>query len=151
MIALHKCVSWFELFLRWVMWPMGLMFNLRLYRWTNFVIFILNLEFVRKGLLNNFNNVMDEMESNIFEDTFQLCGLKTNSMEKIEGKSRKDRAFNFLMTVMLSDVYVLAFKKALIARELGYLMEMHEEVQDIPMEDSNTGRFIYIKKFHWYE
>ena len=111
----------------------------------------MNVEFVRKGLLHNFNDVIDEMESNIFEDTFQLCGLKTNSMEKIEGKSRKDRAFNFLMTVMLSDVYVLAFKKALIARELGYLMEMHEEVQDIPMEDSNTGRFIYIKKFHWYE
>ena len=126
---------------------MGLMFNLQLYRWTNFVIFILNVEFVRKGLLHNFNDVIDEMESNIFEDTFQLCGLKTNSMEKIEGKSRKDRAFNFLMTVMLSDVYVLAFKKALIARDLEHLIEMQEIGQSIPMEESNTGRLIYIKKF----
>ena len=129
------------------MWPMGLMFNLQLYRWTNFVIFFLNVEFVRKGLLHNFNDVIDEMESNIFEDTFQLCGLKTNSMEKIEGKSRKDRAFNFLMTVMLSDVYVLAFKKALIARDLEHLIEMQEIGQGIPMEESNKGRLIYIKKF----
>ena len=95
--------------------------------------------------------MFDEMESNIFEDIFQLCGLKTNSMEKIEGKSPKDRAFNFLMTVMLSDVYVLAFKKALIARDLEHLIKMHEEVQDIPMEESNTGRFIYVRKFSWYE
>nr|XP_022322180.1 uncharacterized protein LOC111123845 isoform X1 [Crassostrea virginica] len=97
-------------------------------------------EFVRKGLLHNFKDVIDEMESNIFEDTFQLCGLKTNSMEKIEGKSRKDRAFNFLMTVMLSDVYVLAFKKALIARDLEHLIEMQEIGQGIPMEESNKGQ-----------
>ena len=97
-------------------------------------------------MLNKFSEVIDEMESNIYQDTFQQCGLEEDSLEKIVGKSRKERALNFLMTVMANDVYVLALKNVLLTRNLGDLFKMQKEGQEMPMEKSNTGRFICIQK-----
>jgi hypothetical protein len=83
--------------------------------------------------------VVDEMESSIMEDTLKRCGV--DSAEKFSpglGKSRKERAYSFLVSVMLNDIYVLALRDVLMQRELSELFDLQEEVELF------AGKFLYV-------
>lgn len=88
--------------------------------------FTLISEKVRLGLLSKFAEAVDEIESSHMEETFELCGIDKNSVNFISsesGKSRKDRALQFLTYVLLSDAYVLCIEKVLNDRGLTWLLE----------------------------
>ncbi|XP_065932831.1 uncharacterized protein [Magallana gigas] len=83
-------------------------------------------EKVRLGLLSKFAEAVDEIESSHMEETFELCGIDKDSVNFISsesGKSRKDRALQFLTYVLLNDAYVLGIEKVLNDRGLTWLLE----------------------------
>nr|XP_034301175.1 uncharacterized protein LOC117681324 isoform X4 [Crassostrea gigas] len=83
-------------------------------------------EKVRLGLLSKFAEAVDEIESSHMEETFELCGIDKHSVNFISsesGKSRKDRALQFLTYVLLNDAYVLGIEKVLNDRGLNWLLE----------------------------
>nr|XP_034301188.1 heat shock 70 kDa protein 12A-like [Crassostrea gigas] len=83
-------------------------------------------EKVRLGLLSKFAEAVDEIESSHMEETFELCGIDKHSVNFISsesGKSRKDRALQFLTYVLLNDAYVLGIEKDLNDRGLTWLLE----------------------------
>ncbi|XP_062571661.1 uncharacterized protein LOC134233693 isoform X2 [Saccostrea cucullata] len=87
-------------------------------------------EKVRKGFLYKFQAVVDEMESSIIEDTLRRCGIDSeNELSSKLGKSRKERAYNFLISILLNDMYVLALKHVLEDRDLNDLFELPEEIE----------------------
>lgn len=88
--------------------------------------FTLISEKVRLGLLSKFAEAVDEIESSHMEETFELCGIDKHSVNFISsesGKSRKDRALQFLTYVLLNDAYVLCIEKVLNDRGLTWLLE----------------------------
>ncbi|XP_052721737.1 uncharacterized protein LOC128192798 isoform X3 [Crassostrea angulata] len=83
-------------------------------------------EKVRLGLLSKIAEAVDEIESSHMEETFELCGIDKHSVNFISsesGKSRKDRALQFLTYVLLNDAYVLGIEKVLNDRGLTWLLE----------------------------
>ncbi|XP_061164545.1 uncharacterized protein LOC133173581 [Saccostrea echinata] len=87
-------------------------------------------EKVRKGLLHKFRTVIDEMESSIIEETLKRCGIESEAkLSSKLGKSRKERAYNFLVSVLLNDMYVLALKHVLEDQDLNELFELPEEIE----------------------
>ncbi|XP_056010525.1 uncharacterized protein LOC125681968 isoform X4 [Ostrea edulis] len=87
-------------------------------------------EKVRRGLLCKFQEVIDEIESSIMEDTLKRCDIDPGKeLSSGLGKSRKERAYNFLISVMLNDVYILALKDVLEYRGLHELVDLQEETE----------------------
>lgn len=86
----------------------------------------LQAEKVRLGLLSRFTDAVDEMESSHMEETLELCGINKHSlsfMSSESGKSRKDRALQFLTYALLNDAYILCLEKVLNNRSLTWLLE----------------------------
>lgn len=77
-------------------------------------------------MLSKFAEAVDEIESSHMEETFELCGIDKHSVNFINfesGKSRKDRALQFLQYVLLNDACVLGIEKVLSYRGLTWLLE----------------------------
>nr|XP_034301187.1 uncharacterized protein LOC105326615 isoform X2 [Crassostrea gigas] len=95
-------------------------------------------EKVRYGLLSRLKEVIDEIESEFIEETFKQCGFLENPMDKVKSymsKSRKERALNFLMSILVNDAYVLAFKNVLDSYKLNPLYKLK-----MPIDESIFSR-----------
>lgn len=107
------------------------------------VIFsVLISEKVRYGLLSRLTEVIDEIESEFIEEACKQCDFRANPMDTVKSdmsKSRKERAFNFLMSNLVNDDYVLAFKNVLDSYELDTLYELK-----MPIDESFFSKCEYI-------
>lgn len=96
-------------------------------------------------MLSKFKDVVDEIESSHMEETFELCGIDKHSvdfMSSESGKSRKDRALQFLTYVLVNDAYVLGVEKVLNNRGLTWLLEY-------PKDWNFTDNCKYILQSNW--
>lgn len=86
--------------------------------------------------------MIDEIQLEFIEETFKLCGFLENPMDKVKSdmsKSRKERALNFLMSIIVNDAYVLAFKNVLDSYKLDTLYELK-----MPIDESIFSKCEYI-------
>lgn len=73
------------------------------------------------------------------EDTLKRCDIDPGEeLSSGLGKSRKERAYNFLISVMLNDVYILALKDVLEYRGLHELVDLQEETE------LSSGKLCYV-------
>ena len=98
---------------------------------TECICFFLDLlaEKIKKILLPNYTNVVEEIETSIIKDTLQRFVEIHDIKEEFRsflpetGKSRHDRVHRFLTFVFKNDEYVIELEKVFQQNSLGHLLE----------------------------
>lgn len=95
-------------------------------------IFISIVENIRKSIVLNYKNILDEMQLSLAKETLSKCVGDVNEIrQKIYegGKSRKERMNNFLRLIIHNDFHVIEFAKVLRDNGLEELLSYEESVQ----------------------
>jgi hypothetical protein len=101
-------------------------------------LFFLFSERLKEILLQNYKEVIEELETNIIQETLQTfidihkhdINDAMQSFLPASGKSRKDRMNDFLTFVFKNDEYVLQLEKVLKRNSLDHLLEVKEEQEE---------------------
>lgn len=99
------------------------------------------LEKIKEALLLNFKDIVDEIEVNIMNETLQKFKTIHDLQEDMKtflpesGKSRSERAHNFLTFVFKHDEYVIELENVLRQNNIDHLLEVKGKMEGKRMKE----------------
>lgn len=99
------------------------------------------LEKIKEALLLNFKDIVDEIEVNVMNETLQKFNTIHDLQEDMKtflpdsGKSRSERAHNFLTFVFKHDEYVIELENVLRKNNMDHLLEVKGKMEGKRMKE----------------
>ena len=114
---------------------------------------IVIVESIRKNMISNYKNIIEEMQFSIARDIRSKCIGNVSAMDDVlQGKGkRRERMNKFMEFVLQEDYNVLAFEKVLVNSGLKKLLnfETSDDVEmdgdEIKQEIGKLALFIFLK------